>query len=319
MNQNKLKVIIDTDGGIDDAMGILFALHYYDVIGITCVSGNIHVDQVCNNVGVILELMNKYSNINKIPFYRGCENPILNKWVKPSFDGHGADGLGNTNMVTTLQPEKEHATNAIIRIVKEHYEEQKDIHLISIGPMTNIATSILLFPQLPKYVASFTAMAGAHHSKGNTGLASEFNVNTDPEAAHICLTNFPKTRLVTWETTLEQCLPWKWIDTIIKDSNNKNSIKGFIADITESFVKQTKKFDPGFVCCDLLAVSSLICEDKDSSKELYCEVELHGQLSRGATLFDWYYTTSNKPNVSLIRVDTKKILNLVNNFIDGKK
>lgn len=64
------KLIIDTDGGVDDALAIyalLQAENYkfvpgiedHEVIGITCVSGNTHVDNVITNVLKILTLANR--------------------------------------------------------------------------------------------------------------------------------------------------------------------------------------------------------------------------------------------------------------------
>ena len=45
-------LIIDTDGGTDDCHGILIAAADDDteILAITCVFGNVDVDQACNNV-----------------------------------------------------------------------------------------------------------------------------------------------------------------------------------------------------------------------------------------------------------------------------
>lgn len=50
-------MIIDCDAGNDDAQAIMLALSRpdIDVIGITCVTGNVRVDQVCLNVLRVLK------------------------------------------------------------------------------------------------------------------------------------------------------------------------------------------------------------------------------------------------------------------------
>lgn len=50
--QGKQKVIIDTDGGVDDATALLLAVAdpYIEILAITTVTGNTHLRQVNINV-----------------------------------------------------------------------------------------------------------------------------------------------------------------------------------------------------------------------------------------------------------------------------
>jgi len=52
----KRKFLIDVDTGVDDAQALMLALSRpdVDVVGITCVSGNVDVDQVCTNTFKVL-------------------------------------------------------------------------------------------------------------------------------------------------------------------------------------------------------------------------------------------------------------------------
>lgn len=292
------KVIIDTDCGVDDAIALMFALEYYDVIGITCVAGNTSLKQVCNNVGVVLEIMNRH-----VPFYAGSKDYILNEWKECSWEGHGHDGLGDLDMKTKLTPELESAYDALIRLTKEH----DDINLIAIGPLTNIALTTMIDPDFPDRVKTFTIMGGTHTCRGNIGMASEFNVNCDPEAAHICLTRFPMTRMITLETGYNNYIPWEWYQHL-----RSTRYTNFIREISKKYVSMYRNIDRGFIVCDLIAVASLITEASIDKK--YCRVELHGSITRGATLFDWFEYTSNQSNVSIIDVDMNSIINLLTMF-----
>lgn len=70
------KIIIDCDAGIDDAQAIILALSLdVDVIAITCVAGNIGVDQVAKNVLKTLEVCGR----TDIPVYKGADRGLLGR------------------------------------------------------------------------------------------------------------------------------------------------------------------------------------------------------------------------------------------------
>src|SRR5262245_47398021 len=84
-------IILDTDGGVDDAMAIIMALNapQLDLKAITVVAGNIDVDQAAYNVLRVLSIAQPKSP----PIVaRGCKRPL----IRPPFNAagiHGADGL----------------------------------------------------------------------------------------------------------------------------------------------------------------------------------------------------------------------------------
>lgn len=51
------KLLVDVDCGVDDAQAIMMALAVPDVqiLGITCVQGNVSVENVCKNVLRVLQ------------------------------------------------------------------------------------------------------------------------------------------------------------------------------------------------------------------------------------------------------------------------
>lgn len=64
------KLIIDTDCGVDDAIAILmaFADPAIEVIGITCVDGNVPLDLVMRNVAIVLDA----AGAKTIPIFSWC-------------------------------------------------------------------------------------------------------------------------------------------------------------------------------------------------------------------------------------------------------
>ena len=75
-----MKVIVDTDPGIVDAvaLGMLLSKKGVDVLAITCVHGNSTVHQTTTNTLRVLDAFNR----KDVPVYKGAETPILGmKWV----------------------------------------------------------------------------------------------------------------------------------------------------------------------------------------------------------------------------------------------
>ena len=62
--------------------------------------------------------------------------------------------------------------------------------------MTNVALACRLSETFPSTVKELVWMGGCQYAKGNVTLTSEFNINNDPEAAHIVLDSFPNSTMV---------------------------------------------------------------------------------------------------------------------------
>ena len=80
----KRKLVIDCDAGIDDAQAILLALSHEDVeiLAITCVAGNVPLDNVCVNVFKVLELCER----TDIPVYKGAPGPLVGKKLTQTWE-----------------------------------------------------------------------------------------------------------------------------------------------------------------------------------------------------------------------------------------
>lgn len=105
---------------------------------------------------------------------------------------------------TTERVGKVVAAEAIVQLVKRY---PKQVSFLSIGPLSNLAVSILLQEDLTSELKDIFIMGGNALANGNTRQANtaEWNFYADPEAANIVLNkvNCP-IHIVTWEVCLNQ-------------------------------------------------------------------------------------------------------------------
>ena len=175
------KLIIDTDPGIDDAMAIIYALASpeFDVIGLTTVFGNAHVETCTVNAMYILEVAGR----SEIPVAQGAGRPLAMDFRGPATYVHGNNGLADIAIPATKR--KPHPLHAAHFIIEQVLAAPGEITLVPIGPLTNIALAMLLCPELPKHLAGMVIMGGNAFCPGNASPAAEANIINDPEAADI--------------------------------------------------------------------------------------------------------------------------------------
>ncbi|XP_054459117.1 inosine-uridine preferring nucleoside hydrolase [Anoplopoma fimbria] len=285
-------VIIDTDCGIDDAQAIMMALAAPDiqVVAVTCVFGNAAVENVCQNVLRVLSVCER----QEIPVFRGCGSPLVGA-SKPVSDHFGTDGLGDVYKDKDLQWEekiqKEHAVNAMIRLVTEN---QKQVSLVALGPLTNLALAVRLDPSFPQKLKDLYIMGGNMEGKGNVTLCAEFNFAMDAESAYIVLEEFLcPTYVASWEYACRNAPTWEFFEELINQDAAAARFMKRITSRCRAYSKEalmTKRdvyFGPGFVAYDAYAMAACI-DGSVVTERIKCpvRVELQGSISRGMMALD---------------------------------
>jgi purine nucleosidase/pyrimidine-specific ribonucleoside hydrolase len=184
MNDTKArKIVIDTDPGIDDAIGILLALRSpeFSVAGMTTVAGNIGLETTTRNAGRLLA----FAGRDDIPVFRGASAPLSRPAPEP-LALHGEDGLGGVALPEPVRaPESRPAMEWLADFLLDHPAGSVDV--LALGPLTNLAHLVLERPEAARRIGRIIAMGGAIHEPGNVGPRSEFNLAADPEAAAVVL------------------------------------------------------------------------------------------------------------------------------------
>ncbi|KAL7306361.1 hypothetical protein TKK_0001786 [Trichogramma kaykai] len=195
LEKRKIKLIIDTDAGGDDAVAIMMALKAHkqvEVLAITCTYGNTYVENVAKNVLKILAEAER----TDIPVYRGAQRPLMEKFNATTY--FGEDGFGDfqfdKNLTQTID-ETMPAALAMIELTKKYPGE---ISILTIGPLTNAAQATLLDPNFAKRVKQFYSMGSrvtGSADRNGRPLQADFNFGLDPLSDAIFFNNTRQTKI----------------------------------------------------------------------------------------------------------------------------
>lgn len=193
-----MKMIIDTDPGIDDAMAIFYAhaAPDIDLIGLTTMFGNVHVRQATRNAHYLLDMLEL-----DIPVAEGAAQPHAIDDFKPSDHVHGPEGFGHlVDIRTDRTSHHESAAEFLVRMAREHKGE---LVIAAIAPLTNIADAIRLDPEFAGNVGKIVVMGGAVDCAGNVTAHAEANIFHDPHAAEAVFASNCDLDLVGLDVTLQ--------------------------------------------------------------------------------------------------------------------
>lgn len=271
----KRPIIIDTDPGIDDAVALASALFSdeLDVRLITTVAGNVGLDKVTYNTERLLEFFGK-----DIPVAKGAAEPLIKKPINAS-NVHGETGMGGYEFA---EPTKsylinENAVNAMRRVIMESSEP---ITLVPIGPLTNIALLLKLYPEVKENIAEIVLMGGST-GRGNAGVMAEYNIFVDPEAAKIVFASkLPLVMVgldVGWKALVypEDCQTLK----------NMNKTGNMIYHLFQQYRGGSMK--TGLKMYDSCAIAYLLKPEMFTVEETFVDIELSGTMTAGCTVVDF--------------------------------
>src|SRR5262245_37046062 len=199
-----MPVLIDTDPGIDDALALLFAWSSPEIRVeiITTVAGNVPVAAANTNVARLLALRRPTPRPVVAP---GAAGPLA-RALTTATRYHGADGLGDLPDWPAAEP-LEQSPGAVSVIVDAARRHGRDLTLIALGPLTNVALALKEDAAAIGRVGRIVAMGGAVDVPGNVTPAAEFNMSVDPEAAHRVLAAGLPLDIVPLDVTRQAVLP----------------------------------------------------------------------------------------------------------------
>jgi inosine-uridine nucleoside N-ribohydrolase len=193
---------------------------------------------------------------------------------------HGENGLGGAVFPEpTIKPVAEPAAEFIRKIVRKY---PREVTLITLGPLTNIATALSSDPELANMVRGVTMMGGSL-SGGNITPAAEFNIYVDPEAARIVFQSGIPITMVGLDVTRKTSLTEEHVRVL---EAAQNPVSQAAAKIGRNAINQNRErgFLVGPNMHDSLAVAAFLDPTILKWQEYYVDVETSGELTAGETL-----------------------------------
>jgi inosine-uridine nucleoside N-ribohydrolase len=297
----RVPVLVDCDPGHDDAIALLVANRFCDLVAITTVSGNASLTDTTSNALLMTELFDL-----DVPVHQGCDRPLVQEAVHaPSV--HGEHGLGGAHIAP---PKRTVADGHAVEAILESTREREGMWLIPTGPLTNIALAIRLDPHLVERIEGISLMGGGIRI-GNVTATAEFNIWSDPEAASIVFGSGAVLRMSGLDVTHQ-------VRVGLAEAEQLRAIGGerarFLADILTFFAERygERTGIAGGPMHDPLAVLAVTHPDRFGFVDHAVRIELAGG-QRGTTVVDQRELATIQPaNCSVAEtVDAAALLDII--------
>jgi purine nucleosidase len=290
------KIIIDTDPGQDDAVAILLALASpeLELLGITCVAGNVPLALTARNARVVCELAGRPD----VKVFAGCDRPLKRTLVTAEHV-HGKSGLDGADLPDPSMPlQSAHAVDFLIETLRR--ESPGSVTLVPIGPLTNIATALARAPDVAGRIGRIVLMGGAYFEVGNITPAAEFNIFVDPEAAEIVFRAGAPITMVPLDVTHRALTTRPRVEAFRALPGRAGAAVAGWTDFFERFDKE-KYGSEGAPLHDPCTIAWLLRPDLFSGREINVEIETEGRLTLGMTVADYWRVTDRPANVTFLR------------------
>jgi purine nucleosidase len=282
------KIIIDHDPGHDDAINLLLALasDELELLGITCVHGNVGLDRTTLNTLKILELAGK-----KVPVYAGADRPLLRDPIHAE-SVHGKSGLeGPVLPDPTLALEGQRAAEFIVQNVLENPNK---VILVPTGPLTNIALALRLEPKIATLIGQMVIMGGSTDF-GNFSPAAEFNILADPHAASIVFSSGVPITMFGLNVTHQVLATPERVEKFRRlESRVGDAVVSLLEFFKLSYEKRYQFAGPALH--DPCTVAYLLRPELFTLREMNVEIELGAGPSFGQTVCDVWNVTGKVKN-----------------------
>lgn len=302
------KLILDTDGGVDDAQALLLLIaHGRTPMAVTTVFGNVGLDAATDNILATLATAGV-----TMPVHKGADRPLVQKTIDAT-DIHGEDGLGGAPRPARVDaPASDDAVAFLRASFREAARSGLKVDMLMIGPLTNLALALRTEPAIAAGIGRLTIMGATVYGRGNVTPAAEFNIFADPEAAEIVFSSAIDMVVVPWEPCLKHPISGEAVDALFA-SLPASPVRDFSQALARH-IRQGTMARGGADCLDLVdpLAAAVLLEPGIVTRSLSASigVSLAPGLTRGMTVIDPSGRLGS-PKVTIIEeVDAERLASL---------
>jgi inosine-uridine nucleoside N-ribohydrolase len=290
------KLILDVDTGTDDAIAIMLAAldPRLELVAVTTVGGNTSIDHTTENTLRVLDHIG-----GRAPVYRGAPAALLPSTALAVAGDKERSGKIHGDALDLPAARSKAEQLEAARFLVDAFDEGGDTVLVPTGPLTNVATALLLDPGLAARIPRLVLMGGSH-ARANVTPSAEFNIWADPEAARIVLrSGIRDLTIVPLDATHQALVSDADCDRLAALGTPAGTAA---AAIIRTRIKGYETVQPtgqgrSAPVHDAVCVAHLIDPDVIEVRKAYVDVELNGELTRGRTVGDFRPIPARPPNV----------------------
>jgi inosine-uridine nucleoside N-ribohydrolase len=286
------KILLDVDPGIADALAMCFALGdpRLDVVAVTATGGNVAPRQSTRNVQGLVEQLdpNHWPRLGAADADQDLRT-----------DGRLLCGEGGLCGAEMRVAELHHLRPSKKVIADEIRAAPGDVTIIAGGPLSNIADALKMEPDLAMQVRHLIIVGGSLQGPGDVTAAAEFNIYCDAQAAQAVF-RMPLTKtLLPLDVSKRATLDFAYLDRLPSESTRTGQVLRAILPCAFRAYRQKLGME-GLMAPEALAVVAALQPEMFTTEPMHCEVEVAGELTHGATVFDRRHNTSAQANMDVV-------------------
>jgi purine nucleosidase len=266
---------------------------------VTAVGGNVAPQLATRNVQAIIEQLDP----PRLPRLGAASAPDQGLPVD-SRHLFGVDGLGDAELEVAelLAP---HPSEKII--CDEVRAAPESVTIVALGPLTNIARAFQRDPELPSLVGRIVMMGGTVAGPGNVTPAAEFNIYCDPPSARTVFRSRTTKTLVPLDVTNRLVLGFDFLGQVPAETTRVGKLVRRILPSAFRAFRQESGLE-GIHVHDSIALVAVTNPELFVTQEMAGDVEVRGELTVGATVFDRRRVPAWRHNMEVaVEMDAHKV------------
>lgn len=290
------KVVIDSDSGVCETIALALALADPDleVLAITPVAGVVDARQASLNAQAVIESLDP----SKRPRVGRAVVDELGQAV--AFNGsrrlNGAAGLGDLDLSVAELHHVPESSRLLVELVREFPHE---VSLITLGPLSNLQAACERTPDFLEQLGQLICLGGTLSGVGDVTASAELNVYGNPEAARRVLRSSPTKLIVPRDIAQGFMLSFERLQRLDLPASPFQRLVNPLLQFALRAHHQHLGLE-GIRLEEFVPLSCLLAPELFRTREMSCDVEVSGELTRGMVVFDRRSPPDCMPNAEVV-------------------
>ena len=282
------KIIVVCDPGIDAAFALALAFQdpELDVLAVAATPGNVDANQATQNVHIVVEQLDP-------PRWPRVGAALSVEYDVDATRLHGPGGMGGVSFPCARLHHPHPSDKLISDLVRQC---PKEVAIVILGPLTTFARAVDRDPELPSLIERLVCVAGSWQDLGDASVVAEFHCYCDPLAARQVLKCGAPLTLIPLDVS--QRLLFSPADLLELPAPESRACR-FLRRIVPYGIGATSNLYgiEGFHLKDVLGIVAVSLPKALTTRPMYVDVEVRGELTRGMTVVDT--RAGSTPNVEM--------------------